>query len=38
MSLSNHLIRVWMPASFIDERWGEMRKQSKKAYKLLNIS
>ena len=38
MSQSNHLIWVWMPGSFIDQRWEEMRKQSKKAFNLENVS
>ena len=29
---------VWMPDSFIDQRGGEVRKQSKKAINLANIS
>ena len=29
MSQNKHLIRVWMPGSFIDQRWEEARKQSK---------
>ena len=29
---------VWMPDSFIDKRGGEVRKQSKKAINLANIS
>jgi len=31
MSQNNHLVGVWMPGSFMDQRWGEVRKQSKKA-------
>ena len=31
MSQNNCLVRVWMPGSFMDQRWREMRKQSKKA-------
>ena len=27
-----------MPRGFIDQRWGEVRKQSKKAINLANIS
>ena len=34
---NNHLTGVWMPGSFIDQRWGEVRKQSKKAINLANI-
>ena len=30
---NNHLIRVWMPGSFTNQRWGEVRKQSKKTIK-----
>ena len=25
MSQNNHLIGVWMPVSFIEQRWGEVR-------------
>ena len=35
---NNHLIRVWMPGSFINQRWGRVRKQCKKAINLANIS
>ena len=35
---NNHFIRVWMPGFFIDQRWGEVRKQSKKAINLADIS
>ena len=28
---NNHLLGVWMPGSLIDQRQGEVRKQSKKA-------
>ena len=35
---NNHLIWVWMPYSFIDQRWEEMRKQSKKAFNLEDVS
>ena len=35
---NNHLIWVWMPGSSIDQRWEEMRKQSKKAFNLENVS
>jgi len=38
MSQNNHLIGIWMPGSFIDQRWGKVRKQSKKAINLANIS
>jgi len=31
MSQSNHRIRVSMPGSFMDQKWEEVRKQSKKA-------
>ena len=34
---SNHLIGAWMPGSFIDQRWGEVRKQSKKAFNFASI-
>ena len=33
---NNHLIGVWMPGSFIDQRWGEVKKQSKKAINVAN--
>ena len=26
MSQNNHITGVWMPGSFIEQRWGEMRK------------
>ena len=35
---NNHFIGIWMPGSFIDQRWGEVRKQSKEAINLANIS
>ena len=35
---NNPLIRVWMLGSFIDQRWGRVRKQCKKAINLANIS
>ena len=35
---NSHLIRVWMLGSFIDQRWGRIRKQCKKAINLANIS
>ena len=35
---NNHFIEVWVPGSYIDQRWGEMRKHSKKAINLANIS
>ena len=28
---SNHLIGVWMPGSFLDQRWEKVKKQSEKA-------
>ena len=31
LSQNNHLVGVWMPGSFMDQRWRGMRKQSKKA-------
>ena len=31
MCQNNYLVGVWMPGSFMDQRWGEVRKQSKKA-------
>ena len=34
----NHFIWVWIPGSFIDQWWGELRKQSKKAINLASIS
>ena len=27
--IKNHLVRVWMPGSFTDQRWGKVRKQRK---------
>ena len=38
MSQNNDLTGVWMPDSFIHQRWREVRKQSKKAINLANIS
>ena len=29
-SQNNHLVGAWMPGSFMDQRLGEVRKQSKK--------
>ena len=37
-SQNNHFARVWMPGSFINQRWGEARKQSKKRALILQIS
>ena len=31
LSQNNHLVGVWMPGSFMDQRWGEVRKESKNA-------
>ena len=31
MSQKDHLVGVWMPGSFMDKKWEEVRKQSKKA-------
>lgn len=25
---NNHIVGAWMPGSFVDPRWGKMRKQS----------
>ena len=30
MSQNNQLVGTWMPGSFMDQRWGEVRKQSEK--------
>ena len=38
MSQNNHFTWFWMPGSFTDQRWREVRKQSKKAVNLANIS
>ena len=27
---NNHLFRAWMPGSFIDQRWGELRSKVKR--------
>ena len=35
---NNHLIGACMPGSSMDQRWGEMRKQSETAIHLANIS
>ena len=29
-SQNNYLVRAWMPGSFMDQRWGEVREQSQK--------
>ena len=31
MSQNNHLVKAWTPGSFMDQRWEEVKKQSKKA-------
>ena len=36
-SQNNHLVKVWMPSCFIDQRWGEVRKESKKTIYFLQI-
>ena len=38
MTQNNHFIGVWMPGSFIEQKWGEVRKQSKETINLTNIS
>ena len=39
MSQNNRLVEVWMPGSFIDQRWGgAVRKQNTKAINLAGIS
>jgi len=38
MSQTNPLTGVWRPVSFTDQRWGEVKKHSKKAIHLANIS
>ena len=38
MSQNNHFTWFWIPGSFMDQRWREVRKQSKKAINLANIS
>ena len=38
MSQNSHLMKVWMSGSFVDQRWGQVSKQSKKAINLANIS
>ena len=35
MSQNNHLLGNWRPGSFMDQRQGEVRKQSKNSYKYL---
>ena len=35
---NNHLLGDWMSSSFRNYRWGEVRKQSKKAINLANAS
>ena len=32
MSQNNHLVRAWTLVSFMDQRWGEVRKQSKRLF------
>ena len=31
MSQHNHLVWVWIPVSFMDQKWREVRKQSEKS-------
>ena len=38
MLQNNHLVRAWMPDSFNDQTWGEVRKQSKKITWFLQMS
>ena len=38
MSKNNNLVRVCMEDSSMDHRWKEVRKQSKNAVNLANIS
>ena len=38
MSQNHHLTWVWMSGSLMDQRWGEVRKQSKKAINFARIS
>ena len=38
MSQNNHFIGVWMPGSFIEQKWVEVKKQSKEAINRANIS
>ena len=38
MSQNNHLWGVWMPGSFMDQRWGEVRKQIEKGHLILHES
>ena len=38
MSQNNCLVRVWMSGYLMDWRWGEVRKQCKKAVNLANTS
>ena len=35
---NNHLIGVWRPGSFLDQRWGKVKKQSKKAISSAVVS
>ena len=35
---NNHIMGVWMPGSFIGQRCGEVKKQSKKVINLASIS
>ena len=30
MSQNNYLVQAWMSASFMDQKWGQVRRQSKK--------
>ena len=38
MSHNKHIVRAWMPDSFTDQRWREVRKQSKKTIEFWQIS
>ena len=36
ISQNNHLLWAWMPGSFIDQRWEEVKKESENAVNLIN--
>ena len=38
MSQNNYLPLVWMSGFFMDQRWGKVNKQGKKAINLASVS
>ena len=37
ISQNNHVVGVWFPGSLMDHKWGEVRKQGKKAFSIASI-